>query len=79
MFLGRVLLLRFAFQGLNITFLEANRGLGNIAASQLDVMHQSIFKSNTLLYSRVSRDSVIAASAVEKSCFFILRYYRKCN
>ncbi len=40
---------------------------------------RSIFKSNTPLYSRVSRDSVIAASAVEKSCFVISQYYRKCN
>ncbi len=42
---------------------------------------RSIFKSNTPLYSysRVSRDRIIAASAVEKSRFFILRYYRKCN
>uniref|UniRef100_A0A673HUA5 Proteasome subunit beta n=1 Tax=Sinocyclocheilus rhinocerous TaxID=307959 RepID=A0A673HUA5_9TELE len=44
-----------------------------------NVIHDLIFKSNTPLYSRVSRDRVIAASAIEKSRFFISRYYRKCN
>ncbi len=32
---------------------------------------RSIFKSNTPVYSRVSRDRVIAASAVDKSRFHI--------
>ncbi len=39
----------------------------------------AILRCHTIIihYSCVSHDCIIAASAVEKSCFFILRYYRK--
>ncbi len=122
-FLGGVLLVRFVFQGLNIKFLEANRGLRNTVACQIDAFSEDCLdvfdlkqrcKTDRCVSSKYCKSykradvsfmlslavlwchtpiglqvkhpyllslvtCVIAASAVEKSCFFILRYYRKCN
>ncbi len=39
-FLGGVLLVRFVFQGLNIKLLEANRGLRNTVACQIDAFSE---------------------------------------
>ncbi len=47
--------------------------------SYTDHSVQRRLKSNAPILSHVTWQSVIAASAVEESRFFISRYYRKCN